>query len=229
MKTAVVTGASSGLGLEIAQALKPYYVVLNWSLETGVDVSDERSVIATVCAAQASFHKIDVLVNCAGVNHIEWIGSTKIEDWDKVLNTNARGILTTVKQCLPLLADSTICNIISNASHVPMTASIAYNASKAAAAMMTRQMARELWRSHRITVFGVSPNMLEGTLMTQKTMREVPALRGWTAAEYNKKQMEATATGHLTPPSAVAEFIGWLLSSKERHMYLAGSILEYGA
>lgn len=229
MKTAIVTGASSGLGLEIAQAIKPYYTVLNWSLETGVDVSDEQNVKMEAARAKAMHHRIDVVVNCAGKNHINFIPETLGVAWDDVLNSNAKSIFLMAKHCLPFMTNGTICNIISNASHVPMTASIAYNASKGAAAIMTRQMARELWRTHRVTVFGVSPNMLEGTGMTRKTEIEVPAVRGWTLKEAWEKDQAALLLGVKTPPSAVAEFIGWLLSSKERHMYLAGSILEYGA
>jgi NAD(P)-dependent dehydrogenase (short-subunit alcohol dehydrogenase family) len=70
--------------------------------------------------------------------------------FDHVMAVNAKGIFLVTQALLSVLAatNGTVCNIISNASHVPMTNSLAYNASKAAAMMMTKQMARELWRDH---------------------------------------------------------------------------------
>jgi NAD(P)-dependent dehydrogenase (short-subunit alcohol dehydrogenase family) len=121
-----------------------------------------------------------------------------------------------------------VCNIISNASHMPMRFSLAYNASKAAAAMLTRQMARELWGTHGVTVFGVSPNRLHGTPMSVAIDQQVGVARGWPLDKVRKKQLEALPIGEETDPAAVAEFIGFLLSTKERHRYLHGAILDYG-
>lgn len=227
-RVAIVTGASSGLGLEIAKCLAPFYTVLNWSLETGVDVSEEYAVKAETRAAIARYHQIDVVVNCAGVNHIEWITATDVLDWQRVMDCNAKSIFLMAKHISPYMKRGTFCNIISNASHVPMTCSIAYNASKGAAAIMTRQMARELWHERGHIVFGVSPNKLAGTEMSKRTEAAVPDVRGWTAEYAIQYQRNALLTGEATSPATLAEFIGFLLSTKERHRYLAGCILEYG-
>jgi NAD(P)-dependent dehydrogenase (short-subunit alcohol dehydrogenase family) len=142
---------------------------------------------------------------------------------------NARAMLYTVQALLPALsAGGTVCNIISNASHMPMRHSLAYNASKAAADMLTRQMARELWGTHRVTVFGVSPNRLHGTPMSVSVDRQVAISRAWSAAEVRRRQLEALPIGEETDPATVAEFVAWLLSTKERHRYLHGAILDYG-
>lgn len=228
-RVAIVTGASSGLGLEIAHALKGHdYTVLNWSLETGVDVSQEHAVRSEAKAALARYHQIDVVVNCAGINHIEWIAQTDVLDWQRVMDCNCKSIFLMAKHCAPLMKRGTFCNIISNASHVPMTASIAYNASKGAAAIMTRQMARELWAERGHTVFGISPNKLAGTEMSKRTEEKVPLVRGWTPEEAAARQKQALLIGEETSPETLAEFVGFLLSTKERHRYLAGCILEYG-
>jgi NAD(P)-dependent dehydrogenase (short-subunit alcohol dehydrogenase family) len=151
--------------------------------------------------------------------------------WDGIVNTNAKGIFMMTKACLPALKESkgTILNITSNAAWTPMTASIAYNASKGAAHIMTLQMARELTKRHGITVFGVAPNKLEGTEMSEYIDSEVERVRGWSKDEAKQYQLNGLLTGKETPVERVAEFIVWLLQKKERHEFLTGCILPYGA
>lgn len=122
----------------------------------------------------------------------------------------------------------TVLNILSTAAHVPMTASFAYSASKAAELQGTQQLARELMNRHGITVFGISPNKLAGTGMSQEVDRRVCEVRGWTpefAKEYSDKNI---LCGEETDPARLAEFIGFLLAHKHRHKYLAGTIIPYG-
>jgi NAD(P)-dependent dehydrogenase (short-subunit alcohol dehydrogenase family) len=175
--------------------------------------------------------QLDALINCAGVNITGWLEEFSEAQWDQVMDINAKGIFKMTQWALPQLirTQGTVLNIVSNASHMPMTTSLAYNASKGAAHIMTLQLARELTKKHGITVFGVSPNKLRGTNMSKDIESQVVKHRGWTpefAAEY---QRNALLTGMETEPSAVAEFIAFLLSSKERHVFLSGCILPYGA
>jgi NAD(P)-dependent dehydrogenase (short-subunit alcohol dehydrogenase family) len=109
-----------------------------------------------------------------------------------------------------------------------MTASLAYNASKAAAAMMTKQMAHELGPEYGITVFGVSPNKLAGTVMSAYTAIRIAEIRGWHPEEVARRQAAALPARKETPVRLVAEFVAWLLTKKERHEYLQGCILNYG-
>jgi NAD(P)-dependent dehydrogenase (short-subunit alcohol dehydrogenase family) len=222
----VITGGSSGLGLAIMPHLErlPDSTVIDWSLASGVDV---RSPLSVRLAAR-KFYKIDCLINCAGVNHIEFIPTLKEEDWDRVMDTNAKGIYLASQALLPYLKDGTILNIVSNASHMPMTSSLAYNASKGAAEIMTRQMSRELIKTHGITVFGISPNKLKGTGMSDYIDKKVCELRGWTPEEARNYQLASLPAGEETSPDTLAEFVAFLLSTKERHRYLAGTIIPYG-
>jgi NAD(P)-dependent dehydrogenase (short-subunit alcohol dehydrogenase family) len=228
---AIVTGASSGLGEAIAFAISHHYDVIDWSIENGIDVTDERCIENIAMYSLAEFNPgrtIDLLINCAGVNDIRYLATTTQRDFDRVMNTNARGIFTVTRALLPKLIGGTVLNIISTAARVPMTASLAYNASKAAAEMMTRQMARELIVTHGITVFGVSPNKLQGTAMSARTDEAVSRVRDWLPIEVQGRARAARLTDDETPPELVAEFIAFLVARKERHEYLAGSILEYG-
>lgn len=231
-RIAIVTGGSSGLGKKIIEALcasLSFSHVVDWSQETGVDVRDFHSLHRAASKARAQFdNKIDVLVNCAGVNHIEFIPQLAEGDWDRIMDTNAKGIFLATQSLLPALIGGTILNIISNASHMPMTSSLAYNASKGAAAIMTKQMSRELIKTHDITVFGISPNRLSGTGMSSYIDRKVCELRGWTPEEARAYQLASLPAGEETNPEVLAEFISFLLSEKARHKYLAGCDIPYG-
>lgn len=225
MKTIIITGASSGLGWLIAGAIDQRdALVIDWSPATRVDVRDRNSV-----RRAATFHEhVDALINCAGINAIDYLPDLTEETWDTVMDTNAKGIYLATQALLPALQGGTILNIVSNASHLPMTASLAYNASKGAAEIMTRQMARELKKTHNITVFGISPNKLKGTGMSATIDRRVQELRGWTEQQAKEYQLAALPAGEETDPETLAEFIAFLLSTKERHKYLNGCILDYG-
>jgi NAD(P)-dependent dehydrogenase (short-subunit alcohol dehydrogenase family) len=222
---ALVTGAAGGLGACIVKALRQYCnIIYEWDIKNGVDVADW----AGVHMAAEHIDQLDILVNCAGINHIEWIDDLQPEHFSRVMNVNAMGILNTTQALLHQLHGGTIVNILSNAAHMPMTASLAYCASKAAATQMTRQMAHELGHSHGITVFGVSPNKLANTGMSAYTAQRVQMVRGWTQSEVHANQLAALPAHEETPPELVAEFIAFLLSNKDRHKYLHGCIMTYG-
>jgi NAD(P)-dependent dehydrogenase (short-subunit alcohol dehydrogenase family) len=172
-----------------------------------------------------------ILINNAGVNEISWLEKLDEMEWDRVMDTNAKGIFLMTQALLPFLIQSqgTVLNIVSNAAHMPMTGSLAYNASKGAAHIMTRQLAHELTRKHAVTVFGIAPNKLCGTGMSQYIDSRVPEERGWTPEFAKEYQLKSLLCGEETDPERLAEFIGFLLSMKERHKYLSGCILPYGA
>lgn len=224
MKNAIVTGASSGLGKAICVALtesSPDWNIIHWDRDNGFDVR-HPSLVAIPST-------LDLLINCAGINRIDWLPHVCETDWDDVMDVNAKGIFLMTQACLRPLqrARGTVLNIVSNAAHMPMRCSAAYNASKGAALILTKQLAREL--APDITVFSVSPNKLAGTGMSDDIDRQVMKTRGWTREEAQAYQLKGLLTGQETDPAVCAEFIAFLLSSKERHKYLAGCDIPYGA
>jgi NAD(P)-dependent dehydrogenase (short-subunit alcohol dehydrogenase family) len=221
----VITGGSSGLGLEIVRAMNKN-TITDWSLKTGVDLNIPSQIKS---AAQKIFDKVDALINCAGVNEIKWFPNLTIDDWDHLMNVNSRAIFLTTHALLENLRGGTVLNIVSNASHVPMTCSLAYNASKGAAAIMTKQMHRELIKTHNITVFSISPNKLKDTGMSRYIDERVLKTRGWTKEQARKYQLASLPAGEETDPKVLAEFIAFLLEKKERHKYLGGCDIPYGA
>lgn len=225
MSRILVTGGRSGLGLAICMALrKQNHHVVPWDRKSGQDV---------LCPPEpgtAGWRAgLDVLINCAGVNDIDWLENFTEDRWDRIMDTNAKGIYMMTRALLPLLIESkgTILNIVSNASHVPMTNSLAYNASKGAAHIMTLQLAREL--RGKVTVFGISPNKLANTGMSAYIDERVPEVRGWTYEQAKQYQLNALLAGEETPPELIADLVAYLLESKDRHRFLTGCIIPYGA
>lgn len=222
MSKILVTGGCSGLGQSIVKALAVAgHEVMVYDLKLGDDV---------VSPKVDHIEELDILINCAGVNGIDMLEDVKDDLWDRVVGINAKGIMKMSQACLPLLIKSkgTILNIVSNAAHMPMTSSICYNASKGAALIMTKQMARELTRRHGITVFSVSPNKLRDTEMSRQIDAEVVRTRGWTMEEAQRYQIAGLLAGEETDPKQVADFIAFLLQDKEHHKFLTGCDLQYG-
>lgn len=222
MSKILVTGSNTGLGKAIFEALtRDGHEVFGYDVANGYDVRDPKIVT----------DELDVLINNAGVNLIDWLPDFTDAQWDEVLDVNAKGIFKMTQAYLPQLSASkgTVLNIVSNAAHMPMTCSLAYNASKGAAHIMTKQLARELTRNNGITVFGVAPNKLGGTAMSDSIDRQVVETRGWTMEQTQKYQLAGLLTGEETPPEAVADFIAYLLQDKAHHKFLTGCILPYGA
>ena len=225
MSNILVTGGVAGLGREIVFALTlAGHNAFSFDIKDGFDVRDPQGT-------WGDCPDVDVLINCAGINITNWLQNVTDKDWDDTMDINAKGIFKMTQWALPCLVQSqgTILNIVSNASHMPMTTSLAYNASKGAAHIMTLQLARELSKAHGITVFGISPNKLRGTNMSKDIEEQVMKHRGWTAEFAAQYQRNSLLAGVETEPSVLAEFIAFLLSSKQRHVFLSGCIIPYGA
>lgn len=194
------------------------------------DLGDYNSIAGAVrCVGPM----VDGVINCAGINKQDWIEQIDPGDWLKLMQVNclapvlvAGDLLNSKKIRTP---GSFVCNIVSNASHLPMTASNAYNASKGALHIATLQMARELTPKHGISVFGVSPNKLAGTGMSKQIEREVQRVRGWTPEFAHEYQVKSLLNKQETPPQVVADFIIGIVNNPGVTRFLSGCILPIGA
>lgn len=220
----LILGGSGGLGQAVA---RHFPTASNWSLDTGVDVASNEAVDMAVRGVKKSGCMVIGVVNCVGINNGETFDAFDFDAADRMFRVNALALPNVVQslRCYDVLArGAAICNVISNAAHMPMTHSLAYNATKAAQEMITRQMAREL---KEYCIFGVNPNKLSGTRMSLQIEAQVLTLRGWTAEQASQYQLAALPAGMETPPEACAAFIAELMNPRH-HPFITGCIFPYG-
>lgn len=195
--TALVTGASTGIGRSAAIALAKngYDVVINFSRSEDAakitardaqaagaqtllfrcDVSDDADVRAMIVAVEKEFGRLDVLINNAGTTvdvEPKNLEEMKIEEWNRVFNVNVLGLFLVTRAAVPLLRKSPngcIVNTCSIAGVRPSAQPLPYAASKAAVANLTKTLANIL--GPQIRVNAVAPGWIEGDWM-KRTLAE---------------------------------------------------------
>jgi NAD(P)-dependent dehydrogenase (short-subunit alcohol dehydrogenase family) len=154
--------------------------------------------------------KFDIVINNAGVNAIRPFEQLTHAFVEAIMRVNFLAPVLLVQQLMArelLQRPAVICNITSDAAWRPMRHSLAYNCSKAAFDMATKQMARELTKPNDMTIFSVAPGKMTGTGMSQYIDAQVCKLRGWTPEEAAQYAANSTVTGKEFLPSSVAKVI----------------------
>ena len=226
----LVTGSGAGLGACITEALRASgHTVYEYDIKDGHDVVKPDIILPK------DSEGLDFLINCAGVNEIAYLEDITDELWDKVLNTNAKGVMKMTQAYLPYLKHAAcfwktgiVINICSNAATTPMTSSACYNASKGALKILTAQMSRELTKRHGIAVFSVSPNKLDGTEMSQYIDAMVPINRGWSKEYAKEYQLKALPWHKETDPKELAQFIRFLVDNPKLSKNFTGCDIPFG-
>ncbi|WP_298740661.1 SDR family oxidoreductase [uncultured Chitinophaga sp.] len=178
-KVILVTGASRGIGAEIARQLAAAgaKVIVNYAgskdaasqvvneirekggdaLALQADVSKPADVKALFDAAIAHYGRIDVLVNNAGIMILKLIKDATDEDFDRTFNINVKGTFNTMREAATRLADNgTVINFSTTVLRVINPTYGIYVATKAAVEQLTRVFAKEMG-SRNINVNSVSP------------------------------------------------------------------------
>jgi NAD(P)-dependent dehydrogenase (short-subunit alcohol dehydrogenase family) len=191
-RTAVITGASKGLGRAMALALAAEGArvsLVSRDREKLTAVADEVTAAggrATVFAADvtneddvrrveseilAVYGQVNILINNAGVNVRKPVVDFTLEEWRKVMDTNVTAAFLMCRSFVPAMTGQgygRILNMTSIMSHVSLPGRIAYSTSKTALLGMTRTLALEL-APEAITVNGISPGPF-GTEMNKPLM-----------------------------------------------------------
>jgi NAD(P)-dependent dehydrogenase (short-subunit alcohol dehydrogenase family) len=191
-RTAVITGASKGLGRAMALALaaegaRVALVSRDREKLTAVadevtvaggramvftgDVTSEEDVRRVESEILAVYEKVNILINNAGVNVRKPVVDFTLEEWRKVMDTNVTAAFLMCRSFVPAMTGQgygRILNMTSIMSHVSLPGRIAYSTSKTALLGMTRTLALEL-APEQITVNGISPGPF-GTEMNKPLM-----------------------------------------------------------
>lgn len=236
-KSAIVTGATRGIGKAIALELakRGASVAFNYSSSAeaakeikaeiealGVkafadtcDVADTGASAEFVKNAKDEFGGLDFLINNAGITRDNLILRMKEEDWDSVIDTNLKGAWNFSKAAIrPMMRNEnggSILNISSISGVVGMLGQSNYSASKAGMNGLTKSLAKEV-ASRSITVNALALGLIETDMAEE--MNE----------EYREKILKMIPLGRLGNTDEVADIVCFLLSDSAR--YITGQIVQ---
>ena len=235
-KTALVTGASRGIGRAIALCLaaEGARVAINYAgnvkaaeevkaaIEAAggtailcqADIADSAAVEAMVANVVKEFGTIDILVNNAGITRDALLMRMKDEDFTKVLNTNLKGVFYCTKAVSKLMMKKRSGRIVNMASVVGLVGNAGqtnYAAAKAGVIGFSKSAAKEL-ASRGITVNVVAPGFI-GTDMTAGLPESV-----------KEKMLTDIPLGRMGEPEDVASAVLFLAS--DQASYITGQVVN---
>ena len=243
-KIAFVTGAGSGIGEQIARLFAQqgaHIILADIRLDAAelvageiqaaggsvraqqLDVAEESEVKAAIDQVAVTEGRLDILVNNAGISHVGNILETSLEDWERVMRVNARGVFLCAREAVQqMLAQAPAGGVIINMSSVAATIGIdrrlPYCASKGAVLALTRSVAID-FATRRIRCNAICP----GTVQT-------PFVEGYLARHFAghedevRQQLHARQPiGRMGQPGEIAHAALYLVSDEAA--FVTGSAL----
>ena len=235
-KTAIVTGAGSGIGraCAIALAREGTRVVLvgrrkerleetasaigKSAFVLAADVSKNNEIARVVEFTMAHFGRLDVLLNNAGVLHIGTAEQITEEQWDETFNINVRGLWLLSRAVLPAMRKSGGGSIINMASVLGINGArnrASYAPSKGAVVLLTKCMAIDHGHEH-IRVNAICPSFVE-TDLTAAVISQAPNPKSVRA-----ERIAVHPLGRLGQPADIAELAVYLASDEST--WVTGSV-----
>ena len=210
-KTAIVTGASQGLGKAVARTLAANGArvacvarsveKLNQTVQQiqeaggeaeafACDVTDRENVDELVDQVVEQWEKLDILVNNAGITRDTLLPRMSDDEWDAVINTNLRGCFLFSRAASRYMMRARygrIINMSSVSGIIGNPGQTNYSASKAGLIGLTRSLSREL-AGRKVTINAVAPGFIEsemtaalGDMIIEEAKKRIPARRLGTA------------------------------------------------
>jgi 3-oxoacyl-[acyl-carrier protein] reductase len=236
-KSAIVTGATRGIGRAIALELagRGANVAFNFArsqeeadklkaeiealgvkaFANACDVANTEAAAEFVKTVQGEFGTVDFLINNAGITRDNLIMRMKEDDWDAVVDTNLKGAWNFSKAVMrPMMKNDqggAIVNITSISGVVGMMGQSNYSASKAGMIGLTKSLAKEV-ASRKITVNALALGLVETDMSGQLD------------EEYQAKLLEMIPLKRLGNTQEVAEIVCFILSDSAR--YITGQVIQ---
>ncbi|MDV6332293.1 SDR family NAD(P)-dependent oxidoreductase [Asticcacaulis sp. 201] len=196
-RTAIVTGAASGLGKAAAKRIVAEGgAVVLWDLNAealeaakaeigaagvvALDVSDQAAVAAAAKQSAEILGKIDILINSAGITGATVpVWEFPIDSWLKVMDINLNGLFYCCREVIPYMLDSgygRIVNVASVAGKEGNPNASAYSASKAGVIGLTKSLGKEL-ATKGVIVNALTPATFESPILAQLPQSQVDYMR----------------------------------------------------
>src|SRR3954470_10382727 len=225
-KVAVVTGASKGIGADIARQLaaEGASVVVNYAsskegadrivdeitkrggqaIAVRADVASKTDIERLFTAAKKAFGQLDILVNNAGVYEFAPLEAVTEEEFHRLFNTNVLGLILATQEAAKHFGaeGGSVINISSAVTSVTPPTSVVYSGTKGAVDAITRVLAKEL-APRKIRVNSINPGGVE---------TEGFHAAGFSGTDFEKQMVAQTPLGRMGQPGDIAPAAVFLAS-----------------